>query len=194
MMPDVEEIKTLIDRRAALEALLGCHLPDKDRSMIQCIFHEDKTPSMLVDVQKARAYCFGCNKGGDIFTLAMEIYNETFPEAKARLAQMAGLTPHKGPIPASQRAEIAHKINQQKKKKEAIATFRQWEIDLSSLCGEIIFEVRRRFLAGYKEMSEAEEDAVLFHLLSFTEHVLDILTSGDDEAKSELYLKMIRNG
>ncbi|OQX89995.1 MAG: DNA primase [candidate division Zixibacteria bacterium 4484_93] len=57
-----------------------------------CPLHQEKTPSFYVDPDKQLFYCFGCGKGGDIFTFLMEAEGLTFPEAVERLAKRAGIS------------------------------------------------------------------------------------------------------
>jgi DNA primase len=52
-----------------------------------CPFHSEKTPSFTVDEDKQLFHCFGCNIGGDLFTLVMEKENLSFPEALRFLAE-----------------------------------------------------------------------------------------------------------
>ena len=40
---------------------------DGDKYKIICPFHEDKNPSMIVDLSNNFYYCFGCNASGDAF-------------------------------------------------------------------------------------------------------------------------------
>jgi DNA primase len=51
-----------------------------------CPFHAEKTPSFTVDEDKQLYHCFGCNAGGDVFTLVMEKEQLSFPEALKYLA------------------------------------------------------------------------------------------------------------
>src|SRR5687768_7889880 len=56
-----------------------------------CPFHREKTPSFQVDREKGLFYCFGCQKGGDVFTFLMMAERFTFPEAVDHVASRAGI-------------------------------------------------------------------------------------------------------
>jgi len=56
-----------------------------------CPFHAEKTPSFSVNPDKAMFYCFGCHKGGSIFTFIMEIEKLSFVEAVQLLAKKVGV-------------------------------------------------------------------------------------------------------
>jgi DNA primase len=70
-----------------------------------CPFHGEKTPSFVVTPARETWKCFGCGKGGDIFTFVMERDSLPFGEALTLLAAKAGVT-----IDDRSRAEDARKV------------------------------------------------------------------------------------
>ncbi|HLJ67617.1 MAG TPA: DNA primase [Chloroflexota bacterium] len=90
-MDPVEEIK----ERLSIEDVVGRYV-DLKRSGASskglCPFHQEKTPSFYVTPGRGTFHCFGCGKGGDVFTFVQEIERVTFPDALKRLADQAGVT------------------------------------------------------------------------------------------------------
>lgn len=56
-----------------------------------CPFHNEKTPSFTVAEEKQIFHCFGCGKGGNVFTFIQEIDGLSFPEAVDKLARPLNL-------------------------------------------------------------------------------------------------------
>ncbi len=66
-----------------------------------CPFHSEKDPSFTVNPERQIFHCFGCKKGGDIFTFWMEYHNVSFFEALKDIAErynidIKGLSGDKG--------------------------------------------------------------------------------------------------
>ncbi|MDR1884840.1 MAG: DNA primase [Synergistaceae bacterium] len=90
MTDDVSEIKSRVD----IVDLVGDYLPLRRSGLRHwglCPFHSEKTPSFSVTQDSGTFYCFGCQKGGDIFTFIMEMEGMSFREALENLASRAGV-------------------------------------------------------------------------------------------------------
>jgi DNA primase len=71
-----------------------------------CPFHQEKSPSFHVLDTKGIFNCFGCGEKGDAFTLAMKLEGISFPEAVAKMAELAGMAL---PIDEEDRGESDHR-------------------------------------------------------------------------------------
>ena len=85
---------TLEQIRAASDIvdIIGSYVPLKRAGAnftALCPFHKEKSPSFNVNPHKQIFHCFGCHKGGDVFSFVKEYENLTFPEAVKRLADRA---------------------------------------------------------------------------------------------------------
>ena len=56
-----------------------------------CPFHREKSASFHVNPSRQTFHCFGCHKGGDVFTFVREYENLSFIEAVKRLADRASI-------------------------------------------------------------------------------------------------------
>ena len=54
-----------------------------------CPFHKEKSPSFSVSADRQYFHCFGCHKGGDVFTFISEIERISFKESLEYLAERA---------------------------------------------------------------------------------------------------------
>lgn len=90
-MSTVEDIKAKIDLADYLREQ-GIQLKPAGSSLKACCpFHNEKTPSFMVNRAKQVYYCFGCSKGGDLLTFVQEREGLEFGEALKLLADRAGV-------------------------------------------------------------------------------------------------------
>jgi DNA primase len=81
----VEEIRSRID----IVDIISEHIALKKAGrnwLGLCPFHNEKTPSFMVNADKNIFKCFGCGAGGDAFTFLQKINKQTFAEVIADLA------------------------------------------------------------------------------------------------------------
>jgi DNA primase len=91
-IPDdkIEEVRNAADIVDVIGATV--RLKKRGRSYVGlCPFHQEKTPSFTVSADKQMFHCFGCSKGGNVFTFVMERDKMTFVEAVRFLADRAGI-------------------------------------------------------------------------------------------------------
>ena len=85
---------TLEQIRAASDIVdvIGSYIPLKRAGAnftALCPFHKEKSPSFNVNPQRQIFHCFGCHKGGDVFTFVKEYESVHFTDAVRRLADRA---------------------------------------------------------------------------------------------------------
>jgi DNA primase len=87
-MDHLEEIRS----RLGIEELVSSYVQLKKAGRNLkglCPFHSEKSPSFIVSPDKGIAWCFGCQKGGDIFKFTQLVENIDFGEAVKMLAERA---------------------------------------------------------------------------------------------------------
>jgi DNA primase len=137
--------------------VIGSYLPLKRAGVnfvALCPFHKEKTPSFNVNPQRQIFHCFGCGKGGDVFSFVEQYENVDFPEALRRLADRAKipLAEHHSPGEQQSRHLKEHllQIHEQ--------ITQRWQ---NTLANEAAGELARQYLA---KRGVAEEAVKLFRL------------------------------
>ena len=90
-----------------------------------CPFHAEKEPSFTVSPERHTFHCFGCKKGGDIFSFWMEYHGSTFPEALRDLAERYNVTISEGFSQAAEKEKAAKRENLYKINEKAAAYFQE---------------------------------------------------------------------
>src|SRR5208282_1091494 len=113
-----------------------------------CPFHKEKTPSFNVNAHKQIFHCFGCHKGGDVFTFVKEYENIGFVDAVRRLAERAKIPLEFENNPAAQ--ESRHLKDQLLQIHDQIA--QRWQ---NALANEAAGQLARDYLAKRGVSAEA---------------------------------------
>ena len=89
----MDDVQTIKDRLDIVE-FIHEYVPLKQAGAnwkAPCPFHGEKTPSFMVSREKQIWHCFGCGKGGDLFSFLEEMEGMSFVETLQVLAQRAGV-------------------------------------------------------------------------------------------------------
>jgi DNA primase len=87
---EIDEVRA----RADIVEMVGAHvrLRRAGRNYVGlCPFHNEKTPSFTVNLERGFFHCFGCGAGGTVFDFLMKLEGLTFPEALQSVAGRYGL-------------------------------------------------------------------------------------------------------
>ncbi|MDG5813929.1 DNA primase [Chitinispirillales bacterium ANBcel5] len=87
-------VKEDIRSRADIASIVGRYVTLKQSGQTLkglCPFHKEKTPSFHVNPVQGFFHCFGCGKGGDVFTFVQEMEGIGFVEALKMLAEETGV-------------------------------------------------------------------------------------------------------
>lgn len=124
-MDPVAEIKS----RLPIEDLVRSYsaLTKKGRNYVAlCPFHHDTRPSLLVSPDKGIAYCFPCQKGGDVFSFYQAVEGVDFVQALKDLAERVGIELPDERVPVQKkdekeraRAALEHALNLYQKSLDA---------------------------------------------------------------------------
>lgn len=106
-MADRDDIERVRQATNIVELIEGVTTVRKSGRAVMavCPFHQEKTASMSIDPARGLFNCFGCGKGGDVFTFLSEAQGLTFNEALELLANRAGITLTRDPKAAQRQGE-----------------------------------------------------------------------------------------
>lgn len=106
-MDFAREVKSQVDIVRVIGDYVRLKKAGTDRFVGLCPFHSEKTPSFSVQSRIQIFKCFGCGKGGDVFSFVMEHQGLSFREALTLIADQHGIAIPKGRDPEASDAEAA---------------------------------------------------------------------------------------
>lgn len=111
-MDDVDKIKQKLDVVELIESYIPLKKAGRNFKT-NCPFHSEKSASFVVSPDRQIWHCFGCQKGGDIFSFVEEYEKTTFADALKFLAQRAGvkLTVSEARNEADRKRDIIYSLN-----------------------------------------------------------------------------------
>lgn len=87
----VEEVKSKVDIVEVVGSRVNLKKAGRHFKGL-CPFHSEKSPSFIVSPERQSYKCFGCQKGGDVFTFLEDYEGMSFLEALEYLAGKVGVT------------------------------------------------------------------------------------------------------
>jgi len=108
---DLSNAKEEVKKAADIIEIIGQHVQLKKRGQNYvglCPFHSERSPSFTVNQDKQIYHCFGCSRGGDVFTFWMDYHNLSFSQSLKDLAGRYNIDlPRYGNLPAErEKAEL----------------------------------------------------------------------------------------
>ncbi len=138
-----------------------------------CPFHDERTPSFIVDTNRQRFKCFGCGESGDVLDFVQKIHGADFKGSLSILGIASGRKNRPDPV--------------QVRKRDLERAFRLWEREYFAKVS-----AEYRLLNKALDALNPESADELLKRRTILEYHLDIL-SGCDEDKVELY-RAVRHG
>jgi DNA primase len=170
--PDIQEV---VSQYTALKPA-GKHLRGS------CPLHAERTPSFFIKPYTQRFHCFGCGAGGDVIQFVM----------LAERLDFKGACDHLG-IELNPAKKDWREIQRQIHKKELVQKFKAWcYCRHDELCR--LYRTLQKAKDQAKTEADVERIAAYYHKENLWLQEMEILETGTDEEKLELYREVRAHG
>ena len=171
-----EAVKSTVTPKMAAEHF---GLSVSRNGMVCCPFHDDRHPSMKLN--EDYFYCFGCGAKGDVIEFTSKLFGITAMEAAKKLRADFGVQEDK--------PSILTKLN-----------LYRTQADNERLCFRVLREYLQilqdwkvRFSPQTLEDDPDDRFVEAYHMLECTQYMLDLLTIGSPEERTELVNDMMKD-
>jgi len=146
----VEQIKDRLSIQDVVSSYIKLERAGKNMRA-RCPFHNEKTPSFFVSPDRNVYHCFGCGRGGDVFTFVQEFEGLDFSGALKVLADRAGV--QLTPVDPSAQQERDHLLGLLKEARDYFVTQLKDNKDAQAYCTDrgITDVTRDAFGIGYAQ-------------------------------------------
>jgi DNA primase len=167
---DFSEAKEEVRRAADIVEIIGQYVQLKKAGQNYvglCPFHSERSPSFTVNQNKQIYHCFGCGRGGDVFTFWMEYHNLSFPQSLQDLAERYS-------IPLPQRRDAAA---ERKKAEIKEQLFRINELACGYFHGVLLKSAKGKAGRDYLSRRGISDETISIFRLGYSVNSWDALTN-----------------
>ena len=73
---DYSKVRSALDFGTVLNHYQLAYPPDRDQVKVLCPFHEEKTPSLSINLPEGKFQCFGCGEKGNSLEFVIRMENK----------------------------------------------------------------------------------------------------------------------
>ena len=187
-MSKVDIFREVKARVSITDAFRLYGIPLNRRNEALCVFHNEKTPSLVAYTKNNSFYCFGCHVGGSVIDLAIKLFGLERLEAAKKLDIDFGLNLYGRELTDAEKA----KYQALGKEQEAEQAYRQWQEDyIYYLSTNInLYHELIRLTCPSEHNGEFRDDfREAINEVQYLEYLWDILYDGTESEKASLYLE-----
>lgn len=171
-----EAVKSMVTPRMAAEHF-GLNV--SRNGMVCCPFHDDQHPSMKL--YEDHYHCFGCQANGDVIAFISKLFGITPLEAAQKLAVDFGIREDRPSVLAKLKMYTTQAENEK-------LCFR-----VLSKYLHILQDWKKRYAPQTPEEGSDDRFVEACHMLECTQYMLDLLTIGSHEERTELVKDMMKD-
>ena len=172
-----EAVKAEVTPRMAAERY-GLHVGRS--GMVQCLFHDDTTPSMKL--YDDHYHCFGCQATGDVIHLTAKLFGVTDQEAARKLAEDFGVQREK----TSVLAKLSRFQEQAEQERLCVRVLRDYL--------HLLAEWRTKYAPETPEETPDDRFVEALQMYDCIEYLLETLKAGKPEESVEVMKSLLADG